>query len=289
MNWLKKIKAWWHGFFRKRRFNMLNATDLSEEWHMHISPASIFAASIAFLLTLFIIILSLVAYTPVLEFLPGYRTEADRSRESLIQNIIRLDSMERVMNDMMTYNENIALIMEGRTPVSRVMAPSDSSRLSKRIVLPSREDSLLRAEMEGSGPYALSGQKNGSRRQLREAIELAAPIEGIITEHFDLKQNRYGVKIAAAPADRVAAVDNGTVVQSLWTPENGYIIVIQHAGNLLSIYRNLSQSLVAIGQTVRAGEQIAYNAESENGDAKLFEFELWNNGKPVDPERYIVF
>ncbi|WP_417015102.1 murein hydrolase activator EnvC family protein [Alistipes sp.] len=289
MNWLNKIKAWWRGFFRKRRFNMLNATDLSEEWHMHLSPASIFAGLIAFLLMLFIITLSLVAYTPVLEFLPGYRTEADRSRESLIQNIIRLDSMERVMNDMMTYNENISLIMEGRTPVSRVLASSDSSRISKVLVMPSREDSLLRAEMEGSGPYALTGQGNSSKSKAREAIELAPPIEGIITVHYDLKANSYGVKIASTAAARVAAVDNGTVVQSLWTPETGYTILIQHAGNLLSIYRNLSQSLVTTGQTIRTGEQIGYSAEDDNGEVKLFEFELWNNGKPVDPERYIVF
>ena len=100
----------------QRRFNMLNATDNSEEWHIHLSPASIFAGAVAVVLTLFILILSLVAYSPILEFLPGYRTEADRSRENLIQNIIRLDSMERMMNDMLTYNENIGLIMEGKTP-----------------------------------------------------------------------------------------------------------------------------------------------------------------------------
>ena len=269
---------------------MLNATDRSEEWHVHLSPASILAGTVALLLLLFILILSLVAYTPVLEFLPGYRTEADRSRESLIQNIIRLDSMERVMNDMMTYNENIALIMEGRTPVARVMAPSDSSRISKVLVVPSREDSILRAQMEGSGPYALSsGHEAESRRKIREAIELAAPVEGIITEPFDLKQGRFGVKIAAAAADRIAAIDNGTVVQSIWTPENGYSIIIQHAGNLISVYKNLSQSLVATGQTIRPGELIGYNAEAVDGEVKLFEFELWNNGKPVDPEGYIVF
>ena len=272
MKWLKYIHDRWHGFFRKRRFNMLNATDLSEEWHVHLSPASILAGTVAFLLVLFIITLSLVAYTPVLEFLPGYRTEADRSRESLIQNIIRLDSMQRVMNDMMTYNENIALIMEGRTPVARVLGHS-----------------LLRAQMEGDGPYALSGQSAGSRRRLREAIELATPVEGIITDRFDLKKGCFGVKIAAAAADRIAAVDNGTVVQSSWSPDNGCTIVIQHARNLISIYKNLSQSLVAIGQTIRSGELIGYNAEAENGEVKLFEFELWNNGKPVDPEEYIVF
>ena len=36
-----------------------------------------------------------------------------------------------------------------------------------------------------------------------------------------------------------------------------------------------------------------YSANTEvladGGDAKIFEFELWSNGKPVDPESYIVF
>ena len=64
MRFFKSIRAWWRGLFRKRRFNMLNATDNSEEWHMHLSPASIFAAFLSFVLLLFILVLSLVAYSP---------------------------------------------------------------------------------------------------------------------------------------------------------------------------------------------------------------------------------
>jgi len=289
MKFLKNIRAWKRSFFRKRRFNMLNATDNSEEWHMHLSPASIFAAFVSFALLLFILILTLVAYSPVLEFLPGYRTEADRSRESLVQNIIRLDSMERMMNDMLTYNQNIALIMEGKTPVARVLANSDSTRATKVLVMPSPEDSVLRAQMEGDGEYAVTGRSGGSRRSVREAIELATPVEGIITDRFDIRNGNFGIRIAAAASDRIAAVDNGTVVLSLWTPETGYMVELQHAGNLLSVYKGLSQSLVTKGQTIRAGELIGYNAEAEQGEVRLFEFELWNNGKPVDPEGYIVF
>ncbi len=289
MKFLKRIRAWWRGLFRKRRFSMLNATDNSEEWHIHLSPASVFAGLVAFVLLLFILTLSLVAYSPVLEFLPGYRTEADRSRESLLQNIIRLDSMERMMNDMMTYNRNIALIMEGRTPVARTLAASDSSRISTVLVMPSPEDSVLRAQMEGDGEYAVTGRSGGSRRSVREAIELATPVEGIITDRFDIRNGNFGIRIAAAASDRIAAVDNGTVVLSLWTPETGYMVELQHAGNLLSVYKGLSQSLVTKGQTIRAGELIGDNAEAEQGEVRLFEFELWNNGKPVDPEGYIVF
>ena len=65
MKFLKTIRAWWRGLFRKRRFNMLNATDNTEEWHMHLSPASILAGLVAFMLMLFILTLSLVAYSPI--------------------------------------------------------------------------------------------------------------------------------------------------------------------------------------------------------------------------------
>ena len=65
-NFLKKIRMRWRDFFRKRRFNMLNATDNSEEWHIHLSPASIVSGSVAVALVFFIFILTLMAYTPVL-------------------------------------------------------------------------------------------------------------------------------------------------------------------------------------------------------------------------------
>ena len=80
----------WRSFFRKRRLSMRNATDNQEEWHTHISPAGIFAAFVAFVLLIFVLVLTFVAYSPVLELLPGYRSEADKSRENIIRNIMRL-------------------------------------------------------------------------------------------------------------------------------------------------------------------------------------------------------
>ena len=106
----------WRSFFRKRRLSMRNATDNQEEWHTHISPAGIFAAFVAFVLLIFVLVLTFVAYSPVLELLPGYRSEADKSRENIIRNIMRLDSMERMMNDMLTYNLSLIHISEPTRP-----------------------------------------------------------------------------------------------------------------------------------------------------------------------------
>jgi septal ring factor EnvC (AmiA/AmiB activator) len=269
---------------------MLNVSDGSEEWHMLLSPAGMLAASVSFLIVLFIIILSLVAYSPVLEMLPGFRSEADRSRESLMQNIIRLDSMERVMAQMMTYNENIAMIMEGKTPVARTVQHSDSTRQSKILTMPSVEDSLLRAEMEGEGPYNL--QHDAARRAVREAIELIAPVEGIITEHFSIEEGRFGTAILTNNSDRVTAIDEGTVIASVWSPDAGQQLMIQHRNNLIAIYKNLSEPVVAVGQSVRTGELVGHLASEQSNkeeELKPFALELWNAGKPVDPEAYIVF
>ncbi len=287
MNLLHTISVWWKNFLRKRRLSVFDAASDREEWHLHLSPAGLCTALVAALLLLFILSISVVAYTPVLEFLPGYRLKASESRTALARNILRLDSMERMMRDMMTYNENIALIMEGKTPIVRTLTSSDSTRTSKTLVVPIAEDSVLRSEMEGEGAYALARTATPAR----PGIEMVPPLDGVIIDRFGIKQGNFGIRIAASPDAQVAAVADGTVVMSLWTPQTGYLIGIQHAGNLLSIYRNLSHSLVTAGQRITRGEAIGSNTESltDGGDAKIFEFELWNNQKPVDPESYIVF
>lgn len=288
MKLFHNIARWWREWMRKRRIVMQHASSGEEEWYIHLSPAGLFSAFWALVLLLFVVILILVAYTPVLEFLPGYRTDATRSRESLVANIMRLDSMERVMNDMLTYNENIALVLDGRSPVVRSRIESDSLKLDKSIVAPNAADSLLRAQMEGEGPYSLGGGA-ASRRSVREAIEMITPVEGIITRRFDAREQLYGVRLATEPAAEVAAVEGGTVIQSLWSPEAGHTILIQHNANLISLYRNLTRSNVTVGQRVKAGELIGVTGDNNREGLKPFEFELWSEGKAVDPEAYIIF
>ena len=288
MNFFRKIASWWREARRKRRVVMQHASSGEEEWYMHLSPAGLLSGFCALILILFVVILCLVAYPPVLEFLPGYRTEATRSRESLVANIMRLDSMERMMQNMLTYNKNISLVLDGRSPVVRSRLESDSLKLDKKLVPTNAADSALRAQMEGEGPYSL-GAGAASRRSVREAVEMITPVEGIITRRFDAKQQMWGVRLATDPQAEVAAVEGGTVVQSIWSPESGHVITIQHNANLLSIYRNLTRSNVTAGERVKAGELIGVTGDNNREGLRPFEFELWNAGKAVDPEAYIIF
>ena len=277
-------------FFRKRRVSVMNANDRTEEWYVHISPAGAVAASVAVLLVVFVAVSILVSYTPLLEFIPGYRAIANRSREGLIANIMRMDSMERQMRDMLTYNQNIALIMDGKMPVARTIVTGDSVRIDKTLVMPSPGDSLLRAQMEGDGPYSLH---QTAARGGEMPMELTAPVAGVVASQFSIVEGRFGIIIAAAPGAQISATADGTVILSSWSPENGYMVAVQHdRNNIVSIYKSLASTAVTAGQRVAAGDPVGYNAEgaaeTEHTTSEI-EFELWDEGKPADPENYIIF
>lgn len=245
----------------------------------------------AFLLLIFALVLVLVAYTPVLDIFPGYRTAAEKQHDELVQNMMRIDSLERRMSDMLTYNENIAMILEGRSPVVRTpLNDGDTTSLDKTLVPPSQFDSLLRAEMEGDGDYSLARTLR-SREQGDGKLFFAAPVEGIITRHFSRDDNYLGVGIQAAPNAPVTSIDDGTVIDVVTGGERGTLVTVQHFNGFVSIYRNLSQVLVSKGQVLKSRQVIGYNAMADAGkkDNPLVEMEIWSEGKAVDPENYIVF
>ncbi len=288
MNKINGISLWWRMANRRRKISVYNSAN-GKEWYAHISPVNGILAIIALVVSLFLIMLLLVGYTSILEILPAYRTAADRSRDQLIDNIIKIDSMERVMNDMIIYNENVGLILEGKTPVVRTTMTSDSVNYNRTFTPSNAADSALRAQMEGDGAYSLSAAATEALNS-NITISLSAPIEGIITEGFDIREGRYSVRIAATSETRITAVDDGVVMQSIWSPDGANIVQISHPGNIISIYRNMSQSLVSKGQTVKRNEVIGYNGKSNDSSSEqLFEFELWSDGKASDPERYIIF
>ena len=163
MGLFHRIGSWFGGLFRKRRVAMFDRGE--EQWHAELSPTSMVAIGIAVVTLVFGVLLILVAYTPLLDLMPGYRTNAGRSREMLIRSIVRIDSLERKMNDMLTYNENRILVVSGKTPAMQSVK-NDSLQRNKAFVAPSKADSLLRQKIENDERYRLSEAKPKSWRRI---------------------------------------------------------------------------------------------------------------------------
>ena len=78
MKLFRSIASWWSSAVRKRRFSMFGVEERNEEWHVLVSPIGIIAGITALILLIFSVVLLLVAYTPIVEFLPGYKSDAAR-------------------------------------------------------------------------------------------------------------------------------------------------------------------------------------------------------------------
>ena len=285
MKSFNKINSWFGDLFRKRRVVLLDGAE--ERWGADLSPMTITAIALSLVALILGILLLLVAYTPLLDLMPGYRTNAGRSREMLIRSIVRIDSLERKMNEMLTYNENRILVVSGKTPVSQ-MGQNDSLRRSKSGVLPSKEDSLLRRQIENDPRYRLNTASPNILAQ--SELNAISPMHGLISERFSAKGSLLGVKINGKQEAPVTAIADGVVISSHWSPEIGYCAVIQHKNNFVSIYRHLAEVLPRKGFQVRQGEAIGHAlSDSANGELSTLEFELWRDGKAVNPELYIAF
>ena len=283
MKLFEKISLWWHNIFRKRKVAIIEPESGVERWYAHLSPMAMTMTAVALVSIVFALLLVLVAYTPLLDMLPGYRTDASRSRQTLIRTLIRVDSLERKVNDMLVYNENRILVVDGKMPAMSSVR-SDSVAFDKSIVPPSGADTIFRRQMENDRLYALN---RGTTSQQRTTINAVKPMEGIIAERFNAKVGLFGIRMAAAAEQQILSIADGTVVAVDWLPESGNSIMVQHDNGIASIYRNLSGAIVTKGQRVISGEVIGYSAVEDEAE-KMFEFEMWMGGKPLNPESYIL-
>jgi murein DD-endopeptidase MepM/ murein hydrolase activator NlpD len=114
--------------------------------------------------------------------------------------------------------------------------------------------------------------------------KMAMPVAGKIIRGYDAKKNQ-GIDIAAAAGSPVGAADAGTVtVISADTTGKG-IIIIRHAGDLLTVYVGVTSMAVKKGDKVKRGQAIGKVAA---GDPAFVHFEVRNTSKQsFDPVGYL--
>jgi len=100
-------------------------------------------------------------------------------------------------------------------------------------------------------------------------------------------QTKQGVDIAGSAGDPVQAAADGEVVYSgNGLLGYGELIIVKHNASFLSAYGHNRKRLVAEGDKVRAGQQIAEMGSSASSRDELH-FEIRKNGKPVNPLDYL--
>ncbi len=149
-------------------------------------------------------------------------------------------------------------------------------------------DSQFRKDFEQS-ELSLISLTSGKYRELQETF-FFSPITGFVSDHYDVKKGHFGIDIVAKTNEPVKCIADGTVLMASWTQDSGYVIAIQHRGNLISLYKHNAELLKKVGTFVTAGDIISIVGNSgEMTDGPHLHFELWYNGNSLNPEEFVTF
>jgi len=279
------------GKWRDRfRFAIFNDTSFEEVWRIRLSRSNALLAAAMLFLLIIGINTSLIAFTNLREFIPGYPDVA--MRRDILMNAILLDSLERELDIRDKYFRDLNDVISGRQPIGQV-ARRDSTRDYSNIVFKrSAEDSILRSKVEQEERYSLASETAAPARGTSLAsIHFFPPVKGIVSSNFDLRTRHYATDIVTQPKAVVSSTLDGTVIMTGWTMETGFVMMIQHSNNIVSVYKHNARLLKEMGDRVWAGEAISIVGDSGElyTSGPHLHFELWHNGVPLDPAQYIFF
>lgn len=119
-----------------------------------------------------------------------------------------------------------------------------------------------------------------------EKLSWMWPSDGKIIATFDEGKNK-GIDIAGKPGQQVMAAGAGKVMYA-GSGIRGYgnLVIVKHNNSLLSAYAHNRTIVVKEGQNVNKGQMIAEMGDSDSDSVKLH-FEIRQQGKPVDPSRFL--
>lgn len=280
---------------RKYRFTIHNENKIDKVMGFNVSPFGvIISLFISFLLVAGTIYL-IFAFTPVAEYLPGHVRE--ETRERLVNYALSIDSLKNEVHKQERYIGNIKAILEGDIEYPDTTMVSDSLPSEKEYPIDTTPlEQGFANDFEEKEKYNLISQA-GSVGAL-QGINFYRPLQGMVVKQFNPKSEHFGIDIAGNPEEGVVAIWDGTVIMSDYTANDGYMLMLQHNEDLISVYRNCLRLTKKVGDRVNAGEVIAVSGsrteENINNDKTenikpYLHLELWHRGSPLDPSIYIAF
>ncbi|MGZ5448330.1 MAG: murein hydrolase activator EnvC family protein [Thermoanaerobaculia bacterium] len=201
----------------------------------------------------------------------------------------------RLRQTRMVVEERRRAVVAARAQQQRMVARLQTEESGTAAQLAALEEKARRLQRLVD---VLSQQQRGERttidiRSVQGALEW--PVQGPVIERFGRQRNpkfstftvNNGLKIEAVPGRQVRAVFQGTVLFSQWFKGYGNLIILDHGNRVFTLYGNLKAPAVAVGDRIATGQPIAGVGESEDASSGHLYFEVRQDNKPEDPQKWL--
>jgi len=290
--WGLVVKNW------KTKYRLVFSNEETNEQRLEVRDITIKKAAVVITIAAFVVIaltILLIAFTPLRVYIPGYTSKKDYKQYK--HAVAKIDSLEKVIAYNQQFMDNYIAMANGKVPTADEMdrnaAATPQVHTKKRDSLRTRQSHkiLEEAEMILGRVQKNSTTNTPSIDQAKISnLSIYPPAFGAVCRLFSPDDNHYGLDIRGAQNSTVCCVADGVVIFTGYNASDGHFIVIQHPGNLTSIYKRNSRILKRIGDRVSAGTPIALmgNTGSTKSQTTHLHFELWYNGFPINPLDYLV-
>lgn len=267
---------------KKYRITFEDETSLEKKVNFSARISIFILLIIAFTVVAGALGIFILASTPMKNHLPGYLKESERTATE--EQHIRLDSLVRVYEINEAYISGVlnALNPESATFPSRM--ERKPTPLSVDSLMPaSEEERLFLEQIRERDKYNISySSPAAAQTMMFGSLNKAA----VISEE---SKNKYQADIILPRDASVTTIAEGKVISVASSPRasGGYEVIIQHPKGFLSKTGRLSDLMVRPGDRVAAGQIIASGTSKPGMNANHVSFELWHDGDPLIPSRYL--
>lgn len=281
----KGRKAFWKNIKFKYKLTVINENTLEEVVGIHVSKLNGFSVLLAACTVIFLLAAIILVFTPLRNYLPGYMNSEVRSQ--VVTNALKADSLAEALDRQNRYIMNIQDIFSGKVNVDTVQSIDSLTTIrTNELMNRSKEEDDFRRKYEARQKAESAAEED---HKLPDLL-FFRPTKGIVMKDFAPSRQHYGVDMAAAMDESIVAVMDGKVMTVVQTADKGFLIQIQHEQNFISIYKHCGTSRKKEGDRVKGGEVIALaGTEDEGKHVSYVHFELWHEGTPIDPAKYVVF
>jgi murein DD-endopeptidase MepM/ murein hydrolase activator NlpD len=206
-------------------------------------------------------------------FFPKTKTFSDQDIEKINELNNRMVFLSRELEDLKSTNEKLrnAIILGDSSLIESLNVKDDTSALKKK-----------------AGGSILSVIKDlfFTEKGVKEKIDyFVKPVNGFISRGFNAEIGHIGIDFVVKVGTPVYAAANGYVVFADYTPRDGYMMIINHADDYITVYKHCSMLLKKVRDRVFQGELISLSGNTgEITTGPHLHFEIWKNGRPINPK-----
>ena len=295
---IRNIKLFWKNLrkYWTNRFQIIirNEKNLSDVFKFRLSPKRIFVLGIFFALLIIMVTATLIAFTPLRVYVPGYTNPVEYHLYRKM--LTRVDSIEKINAMQKIYLDNFYNVLNDIVISEEMNAPMEGAA-EKRIKDKEKAEQAKREVTEAADQLWMEVTDRNTKTHIplsqhivMPTFAFTMPALGAVAKQFSIQERHFGIHIENEKGTLITAIADGVVIGTESSEKEGNTLIIQHTGNMVSLYKNVDKFFKNAGTKVKSGDPIATMGNRGTESPKPYlHFEMWYNGTPVNPLSYFVY